>query len=109
ALAPDGVGDDAARHIRDRPRDVLARHDEADLAVAERELLADDRKQQVERRRIPMGKPMAHRDEPYLAKRPRLLGRGDDGGVPGFPAFFKTVSSNSLLHFGDSSSVRIGS
>jgi hypothetical protein len=91
ALAPDGVDEDAAGNIGHGARQVLAGHDEADLAVGEAQLPPDDRQQQVERGGIPVRERMAQGDQPDVAKRPRgsRSGRGR-AHLP--PAFLTTVS-----------------
>ena len=65
-----------------------------DLAVAEAHLPADDRQDEIERRRVPMRERVAEGDEPNLAKRSRRgLGVDGDGRAHGLPAFFNTISS----------------
>src|SRR5262249_34691277 len=83
--------------VRDSRGDVLASHDEPDLAVGEAELVADQRKQQVERRRIPVRERMAGGDQPQLAP-----GAGPGFGIGencaqavAFSLFFKNCSTNS--------------
>jgi hypothetical protein len=102
ALAPDGIHQDSARHVRDRARDVLAGHDEADLAVGEAHLPADDRQDEIERRRVPVRERVAEGDEPHLAKRARRNRVPIDTGTgkvrlsrrnAHLPAFLRTTSS----------------
>ena len=69
ALAADRVDEDAARHVGDRAGRELAGQDRADLAVAQAEFVADQRQQQIERRRIPMRQRMPDADDPDLLKR----------------------------------------
>src|SRR6185369_17051199 len=67
ALASHRVHYHAAGDVGDGGGDVLAGDDEADLAVREAELVADERQQQVEGRRIPVRERMAGGDQPQLA------------------------------------------
>jgi hypothetical protein len=67
AFAAYGVDHHAARDVGDGRGDVLAGDDQADLAVGEAELVADERQQQVEGRRIPVRERMAGSDQPQLA------------------------------------------
>ena len=46
----------------------LAGQDRADLAKAQPEFVADERQQEVERRRIPVGHHVAGGDQPHLAE-----------------------------------------
>ena len=69
ALAADRVDENPARDVGDRAGRELAGQDRADLAVAQAELGADQRQQQIERRRIPMRQRVADADDPDLLKR----------------------------------------
>ena len=73
ALAADRVDEDAAGNVGDGARRILERQDRADLAVAQPQLGADQRQQQIERRRIPMGERVTRADNPDLPKRTARL------------------------------------
>ena len=81
-LLAHGIDERATGYVGDRAGDVLAGHDEPDLAIAEIELATDDRQQQVEGRRVPVRQAMADRDQPYVAKGlvRSSVGCGSDGG-----------------------------
>ena len=73
------IGDHAAGNVGQRSADKLTSQDRADLAVAQAQFVADERQQQIERRRIPMGEHVAERDQPDVGKRTGSNGlrRGD--------------------------------
>ena len=81
ALAAHGVDQHSARHIGNGRGNVLAGHDQPDLAVRQTELAADQRQQQVEGRRIPVRQAMADGNQPHIAKcmSRRGLRRGNTG------------------------------
>ena len=54
ALLADTVDKEAAGQIGNRARGELAGQDRADLRIVEPELLTDERKQEVERCRVPV-------------------------------------------------------
>ncbi len=77
ALARHRVRDHSARNVGQRAADELTGQDRTDLLVAEVQLVADQRQQQIERRRIPVGERVAERDEPDVGERPGgARGRG---------------------------------
>src|SRR5204862_8271283 len=71
----------AARTLGNGRANLLACHDQPDLAIRKTELAADQRQQQVEGRRIPVRQAMADRDQPHIAKgmSRRGLRRGNTG------------------------------
>ncbi len=78
AFAADGIDEHPAGDIRDGARDVLAGHDETDLAVGKVQFLPDDGQDQIEGRRIPVRERVAERDQPHLAVRaPAGFGHGN--------------------------------
>ena len=70
ALARHRIGDHAAGNVGQRAAHELAGQDRTDLLIAEVQLVADQRQQQIKRRRIPMGERVAERDQPDIGKRP---------------------------------------
>src|SRR5207245_8374743 len=86
-----------ARHIRNGCGDVLAGHDQPDLAVRQTEFAADQRQQQVERRRIPVRQAVADGDQPHIAKgmSRRGLRRGNTGQAGSLLSTFLTYRPTS--------------
>ena len=81
SLARDRIDQNSARDVRERSADELAGQDRTDLAVAQSQLVTDQRQQQIERRRIPMGQHLAERDQPHIGKRPRSRPRDRRGNI----------------------------
>jgi hypothetical protein len=70
-LATDRIHHHSTRHVGERAGGELTGQNRSDLAEAQVQLPADQRQQQIERRRIPMGHHVAGGDQPHLAKRDR--------------------------------------
>ena len=70
SLAADGVDENAARHVGDGAGGILAGQNRSDLGVVETELIPDQRQENIECGRVPMGERVADADDPDFAKRP---------------------------------------
>src|SRR5436309_1762763 len=93
ALASDGVDEHSAGDVCDGACDVLAGHDQADLAVGKAQFLPDDGQDQIESRRIPVRERVAERDQPHLAVR-AARGFGDGSGDAHFASPRRDVISS---------------